>query len=81
LIKFDILKKLELPDSKIRRSGFYSCKMVKISMSRLVLCISQVELISMLWTYFLDDLDGFHSRNKEVHGRKRVWIQTERFEA
>jgi hypothetical protein len=35
----------------------------------------------MLWTYFLDDLDGFHSRNKEVHGRKRVWIQTERFEA
>jgi hypothetical protein len=44
MTKFDILRKSEVPDSQIKRSDFYSYKMVKISISR-----SVVYLIS--WTY------------------------------
>jgi hypothetical protein len=59
--KFDILSKPKVPDSQTERSGFYSYKMVKISISRPALCISQIGLICifcMLWTCFLDFIQG-----------------------
>jgi hypothetical protein len=71
MIKFDILGKPE-----VLRSGFYNYNMVKISISRSALYISQVGHICMLCMCFLEDLDGFESRNKEVHERNRRWSQT-----
>jgi hypothetical protein len=65
--KFDILVKPNVPDSQTGRSDFYNYNMVKISISKSVLCISQVGLICMffmLCTCFLEDLDGFHPRKK-----------------
>jgi hypothetical protein len=72
--QFDIL------NSQIRRYGFYNYKMVKISISKSVLCISQVGLSCMLCMCFLGDLDEFHSRNKRSAWKDEKMEQNWKFE-